>query len=294
MGKEVRQFLRLAWGEWSSRVTGSLSALLVLLGLSISIASAFGVKIPSESIIEIATWCLAAVCGGQAAFSVWVREKRKVTELTERIRPKLKCSFGMIDYGCVRPNTKFSPRPEFGTISNIDADFTHTTVMAPVPIDPPAATYYRLKVECDGVESVSNCRGRLETIAKNGSPVNWEPSLLPFASAHSADALAKRIHKGSPEFLDLMFIADSNMAFLTPPNFRGSSSVDWLSLLRDPAIYNMRINILSDAPTIAVDVSFNWTGNRATSEIYVPRGKSVNLERFDRPLHMPLLAKGSG
>ena len=90
MQKQIPIFLGLVWAEWSSRVTGSFSALLVLLGLGISIAGAFGLKIPSESIIQLATWALAAICGGQAAFSVWARERRNVTSLEDRLAPKIK------------------------------------------------------------------------------------------------------------------------------------------------------------------------------------------------------------
>jgi hypothetical protein len=281
MQKHIRMFLGLVWAEWSSRVTGSFSALLVLLGLGLSIAGAFGATVLGESIIQVATWTLAAICVGQAAFSVWARERKTVDELKEKIRPKLKCSFGMNDPFCVRPKTQFSPKPNTGG-SLFAYDSSSRTISGYAPENPgtllptmgvmhsfggPQVTYYRRKVECDGIDSVSNCRGRLETITKNGVAVDWEPSLLPFVSAQSADSLVKKIHEKSPELLDFMFISDSNKAQLTPPNFQGSSSVDWQNLLSNPAIYTMRINILSDTPTVACDVVFNWTGDRTTSEI---------------------------
>jgi len=75
MRHQIWTFLRLVWGEWASRVTGSLSAILLLLGLVISIAGAFGVRVPADSIIQFAIWILAAICGGQAAYSVWARER---------------------------------------------------------------------------------------------------------------------------------------------------------------------------------------------------------------------------
>jgi hypothetical protein len=75
MQHPIWTFLRLVWGEWSSRVTGSLSAVLVLLGFGISIAGITGSKIPHDSTIQLATWILAAVCGGQAAYATWARER---------------------------------------------------------------------------------------------------------------------------------------------------------------------------------------------------------------------------
>jgi hypothetical protein len=90
MAKGIREFLRLVWAEWSTRVTGSLSAVLLLLGLGISVTSAFGVTIPSEGIIQLATWLLAAICGGQSAFSVWNNERKKVAALQNRLEPKIR------------------------------------------------------------------------------------------------------------------------------------------------------------------------------------------------------------
>jgi hypothetical protein len=89
-------FLCLVWSEWSSRVTGSLSAILVLLGLGISIASASGVSIPAAPIVQIATWALAAICGGQAGYDVWAKERAarneaeaKQAELAARLTPNM-------------------------------------------------------------------------------------------------------------------------------------------------------------------------------------------------------------
>lgn len=92
---QVWTFLRLIWGEWASRVTGSLSAILVLLGLSISFAGAAGEKIPADSIIQLATWVFAAICGGQAAYRVWAREHSARVVAEEQSKPGgLRLQFG--------------------------------------------------------------------------------------------------------------------------------------------------------------------------------------------------------
>jgi hypothetical protein len=87
MSNQTWTFLRLIWGEWASRVTGSLSAILVLIGLSISFAGAAGARIPADSIIQLATWIFAAICGGQAACSVWAREHWARVVAEEKLKP---------------------------------------------------------------------------------------------------------------------------------------------------------------------------------------------------------------
>ncbi len=85
MRRQVWTFLRLVWGEWASRVTGSLSAVVLLLGLGISVASAAGISVPAQSVLQIATWLLVAICGGQAAYAVWARERAARDEAETRL-----------------------------------------------------------------------------------------------------------------------------------------------------------------------------------------------------------------
>jgi len=68
------RFLRLVYAQWSSLVTGSFSAVLVVFGLGFSIATALGANVPGSAIIQIGTWILAGLSGGRAAFVVWKRE----------------------------------------------------------------------------------------------------------------------------------------------------------------------------------------------------------------------------
>ena len=85
MRHQVWTFLRLVGREWASLVTGSLSALLLLVGLCISLAGTFGLKIPADSAIQLGTWLLAAICGGQAAYSAWAREHAICLELQRKL-----------------------------------------------------------------------------------------------------------------------------------------------------------------------------------------------------------------
>lgn len=111
MRHQICVFLRLVWGEWASRVTGSLSAILVLLGLGINIAGAFGVKIPANSVIQLGTWLLAAICGGQASYSAWAKERLARDHAEGVIRkitaPKLQILFDSSDGRFARPSDQF-------------------------------------------------------------------------------------------------------------------------------------------------------------------------------------------
>ncbi len=83
----ILMYLRLIWGEWATRVTGSISALLVLLGLSLNIAESFGARIPASSIVQLATWAVAVVCGVIASYSVWARERTARLSAEEQSNP---------------------------------------------------------------------------------------------------------------------------------------------------------------------------------------------------------------
>ena len=201
---QISHFLRLVWGEWSSRVTGSLSATLVLLGLGISVVSAFGIHVPSESIIQLATWLLAAVCGGVAAYSVWAREHMTKVQLETTLaalaaapKPELKCTFNMNDAGCVRRNTVFT---QSLTVPN-DQTRSAQQVVAQSRCD-----WYRIKVSAQ-FGKVSSCKGRLLSVKRaDNELLAGETPPLPFAPGNQPDAFAKTIHQTVPEHLDLLAI----------------------------------------------------------------------------------------
>src|SRR5258708_23516056 len=105
-------FLRLVYAEWASLVTGSFSAGLVVLGLAISIAGALGKPIPNEPIVQLATWTLAVLCGGRAAFSVWVREHdTRMVAQAHLSRPELDIEFDPVNIPACRLGG--SPRMPF-------------------------------------------------------------------------------------------------------------------------------------------------------------------------------------
>jgi hypothetical protein len=263
----VQDFLSAMWHGWWTRMSGPLTVPVTALGLWLS-----------NDIAKTAFILIAFVCFWVTAYWLWKPEREKVEKLNHALRPKLRASFDMNNFGCVRPGTEVYQRQ-----TSVFGDNTLTvagivpphTLMPTLRLDDSLfpkpeffATYYRLQVECEGVESVANCFGRLEHISKDGwQNRNWEPAILPFAASERNDAASKKIHRGSPEYLDVMFIADDNRVGLLPFGFVGSSSVNWLCIFAEPGLYVLRIHILSDTPTIAVDLSFHWTGDRKTSKI---------------------------
>ncbi|MFZ0497131.1 MAG: hypothetical protein WBE85_11340 [Methylocella sp.] len=227
-----RDFVRSFGDHWFAYMSGGPSVPAAIAALYFE-----------NDIAKVLLWVTAFGCVIISAYFVWRVERKKVIELTEEKRTKLKCSFSMGDQGCVRPNTTLAPSAV-------------------------SATYYRIKVETDYAAMVPNCHGRLIWIKRGPKTIlEGEPIYLPFAPATKNDALSKHIHDGAPEFLDFMMITDDNKVILTQPEFYGSSSVDWKNLFSDPGDYTFHILILSETSSVAIDLIFRWKGERATSEI---------------------------
>jgi hypothetical protein len=164
MRYRILTFLRLIWGEWSSRVTGSASALLILLGFGISIAGITGTKIPYDSTIQLATWVLALICGGQAAYATWARE-RNAREIAENAAAKLQ-ELGISVIG----------------ISDYDFDaFLHVA---------------EIEVRNDSIRELGNCLAVVTDIFRDGSkePIRELPLAL-------RTALNRKRNGGGPFYL---------------------------------------------------------------------------------------------
>ncbi len=281
--KPIFVFVRTVLPHWGDLMTGRYSAPIVVLAGGACLIGLFGTARSGfnflNRVLVFSPLSLVLIGGLVAVYLTWKYEYEKNLEWKEKFRPKLRASFDMNNFACVRPGTEVYQRHvSYGdnrslTITGIVPPHTLVPTMRMVEFgDFPKpeffATYYRLRVNCDGINSVANCFGRLESISKSGAPIHhWEPTILPFAQSERENAACKKIHKASPAFLDFMFISDDNRAGLTSLGFIGASSIDWRGLFAESGLYVLRINILSDTPTIAVDVSFNWTGDRATSQI---------------------------
>jgi hypothetical protein len=241
MAKGIREFLRLVWAEWSSRVTGSLSALLVLLGLGISITSAFGIKIPSEGIIQLATWLLAAICGGQAAFSVWTNERKEVVKLQTRLEPKLRGSFSMDDPLCKRADVQL--------VGGLRGD------------------WYRVRVESVNDATIPQCSVRLLDIFKGENAIlSGETPRL--AISQQSDPLNTTILPGIPYLIDLLVVRADNQALLASPTTDGVASIDFENLFSESGDYTLRIAVgAPNIVTLICKLLFIWQHDRTTAKL---------------------------
>jgi hypothetical protein len=129
-------FIRAFWPNWFALMSGGPSVPL-----------AIGTQFVESDAAKIGLWITAAICVVLSAYSVWRPERLKVIDLTERVRPKLKCAFRRYDRGCVRPDTSLTT-----TLQTVDGQIFQSPVNC---------TYYRIKVEADHIGSVSGCCGRL-------------------------------------------------------------------------------------------------------------------------------------
>jgi hypothetical protein len=180
-----------------------------------------------------------------APFLAWRKERTARLKLLEiaAIKPRLKCSFNVRDDGCFRPGTK------------IYRDGNH-------PID---ADWYRVRVDAEG-GNIPGCQARLISVQRDKTVV-FSGDGPPLDIVHHGSAPVT-ICAGVPEYVDLLFIDEYNYADTCVAPARRTSSADWGRMFSQPGNYIIRAAVRSpEAETALIDVKFNWTMNRSTSEI---------------------------
>lgn len=205
-------FVRRIVTEWASGVTGNLSAVLFVIGLIFGVLSLFGVTASLYPIVnlisEIAPWVLAVACILQAAYGAWKKENTLVTELQEKIRPKITLTFDLQSADCVirtviRTRARKTTSTSTSSIHSIMLPTPLNTTL--VPMGPSAivdynegirCVYYRLRVETDAIIDVDNCRGHLVNVErwKNDRYIRIFGGYsldLTFAPAERDDTLSK-------------------------------------------------------------------------------------------------------
>jgi hypothetical protein len=117
-------------------------------------------------------------------YFLWRNARQEVVSLEESLKPELRAQYDVARFpGCKRDNED-------------EATTWHQEV-------------FRLAVENVGITPVQGCRGILTeiTFADDPEPVfsgnNWD---LAFAPNDSPDAANNTIHKGTPEYLDVLFL----------------------------------------------------------------------------------------
>jgi hypothetical protein len=165
---------------------------------------------------------------------------KRVVDLEEQIRPKLRCSFSMDDDGCVRP----------------------------VPAHDPIETYYRIKVEAAHNINVTGCCCRLLRIEHDsGSIISGETPILPFVAATALEAVGKTVHPDAPEYVDFICINHEDAARLILHLPSATTSVNWNGVFSRAGNHTLHVVIVSSAGSIRRTLLFNWTGDHTTARI---------------------------
>lgn len=290
MWRNIGQFVRNVFTYWGVLLSG-ISPIIIFWIWS-QVTGALGHPEMSATLPAPLKWALIMFAVVIASFRAWRSQQQEVLRLAEIVRPKLRCSFNSADPGCVRPGVKFRQVKRHGQLPSILSPSsvvsssssysimlgtsTESLSLGAAPTMPRPqnteviATYYRIKVETDGVSQVPKCRGRLLSIKRDNEFVfSGEPTDLPFAPSERPDAIDKTVHDKAPEYLDFLAITNSNEVFITTYAHEGSSSVDWANLFREAGEYTLNIAIASVGPSRTVELKLDWTGNEQTSNVHV-------------------------
>ncbi|SRR5258708_27569707 len=237
-----RNYLRAFFRHWFTAMSGPLSVPLVIAAYFVS-----------NALLRLGLAATAIVCFGFSSYWIWRTERQRVVHLSEKLRPKLLCSFSKDNSGCVKITEN---RAEVNSDGGIIPVFVRTT-------------WYRLEIIADGNSMIPECIARLMSITMDGKVIlGGEIVRLPFAPAASQDAHAKNILPGHPEYLDFLIIGDDGIPQISTNYFWMPSTVNAKSILTNHGDYFIRIVISSTESTaIEVNVLFHWNGTSANSKI---------------------------
>jgi len=100
---KTKDFVREVWQVWREKVTGSFSApfqllafAVVLIVIQFALPESYG-----TSVAAFLTACLFIYAFFDAARDIWARQKAKISELENKLEPKLKLTFDKMDDGLV-------------------------------------------------------------------------------------------------------------------------------------------------------------------------------------------------
>jgi len=232
--KDFWEFLADCVRKWVPLVTGTF-----VVGVIVFYEHWTQNALPSKTSIIILLISIAISC-----FLAWRSRFRKVLELENMLKPKIKCSFNMNDAGCVR-KTKFNEN-----VRN---------------------NYFRIKIEADGTEHIKSCSGSLVKIQKDGKVLSEGDNLdLVIAPGYDErkDHTKKDILDGKPEYIDILTVLENNSILIATERFKMPSTRDWNSLFSNNGDYELDIVISSlNSKSVKMRVVFNWKGNWETATL---------------------------
>jgi hypothetical protein len=96
-----------------------------------------------------------------------------------------------------------------------------------------------------------------------------ETPKLPFAPSEAKDeSVAKTIHPGVPEYVDLFAITDDNNVLLALYEGRGPSSVNWPDMFMLAGDYLIEVAVVCpNAPSVRTKLLFRWPLQRNSVEV---------------------------
>jgi hypothetical protein len=193
---------------------------------------------------------LGVVCiaGTIIFYRAWRSEHLEKQEFAEIVRPKLRLSFSIGDPGCVKRNIVIGDRGGKEL----------------------KGTFYRVKVESNGVTQVNACSGRLRSIKRDGIEVfAGQPCRLPFTPSERSDAVNKVIHHNEPEYLDCILVTNDDKVFVWASDAEGKRDGKYGQLFEAPGDYELDISVLSDGPSIRILLTLIWRGSQQSAQMMV-------------------------
>jgi hypothetical protein len=133
----------------------------------------------------------------------------------------------------------------------------------------PPARFWRLAVKTECLKSVTNCKGFLTRIDKDGEN-KWgdESQQLTFSQGEDPDALSKTVYNKVPAFLDVLVLTSNNEIIPGTKDRKWPYVASMRDIFSEPGQYILTVAVTGDgSPTINALLSFNWTGYWQTSQL---------------------------
>lgn len=253
---------RAAW----KAATGSIITYLAQL-----LAWHYGVVEMNYTIPIIVFFLLFFVFIFEHAYRLNREKTSQIKNLEKQLKSKLELSCGK-DIGGCRAETSMLVRNIFADLNTQSTSGTTSSqssnIFGKIPKCTKISTiFWRIKVNNIGQKDIINCSGSIISILRGDKVLLDGSCPVPFASGNNPDAFNKKIKIGTPEYLDVLYIADYNK--VKRPPYPDEPLEDIINKLIDEiGEYKLTVNIKGDnTPNESIKLLFNWTGNWQTAEM---------------------------